>query len=101
MFEGTKVTMGGEEWTIPALSFRQVRELLPRLQQVNSPGFEDPMGMVIDVVAMAMSRNYPDITPEKVGDMIDLRNAGQIFKVVMGQSGITESAPGELVPGKE
>ena len=94
MIDGVKVMMGGKEWTVPALNFKQVRSLEPKLAASTEPGF-DTLGFTVEVVQMALSRNYPELTVDEVEEMIDLRNAPELFRVVMGQSGIVEASPGE------
>lgn len=95
MIEGTKVMMGGKEWIVPALNFRQVRTLQDKLTaQQTDPNF-DTLALTVEVVQMALSRNYPDVSMDEVEEMVDLRNAPGLFKTVMGQSGMVEVAPGE------
>ena len=98
MIEGALVKMGGKEWTVPALTFKQVRTLLPKLTTIPANAVElnkEQMEIVTEVTHAAVSRNYPELTVDDVEDMLDLRNVQVILLAVMGQSGLEASAPGE------
>ena len=98
MIEGALVKMGGKDWTVPALTFKQVRTLLPKLTTIPANAVvltPEQMEVVTEVIHAAVSRNYPEITPDDIDDMLDLRNVQTILLAVMGQSGLEPSAPGE------
>lgn len=95
MIEGVKVMMGGKEWIVPALNFKQVRSIQGTLAQQQADPTFDTFGLTVEVVQLALSRNYPEITKDEVEELVDLRNAKELFRVVMGQSGMIEAAPGE------
>lgn len=94
MIDGAKIKMGDQEWIVPALSFGQLKRLMPKINKlstVSSDMDDEQMDAITDVVQAAMSRNYPDMTVEKVADMLDMANAGQVVRAVMGQSGLVQS----------
>lgn len=102
MIEGTRITIGGEEYVIPALSFGQIKKLLPKIQILQSVAgslTEEQMNAVAEVVQTALSRNYPDMTIEKVEDILDLSNAPKIIKAILGGSGFVQGEPGEALAG--
>lgn len=94
MIDGAPVKMGGKEWVVPALSFGQLRRLMPQINSlagfVGVPSDEqiDGMGAIIHA---ALSRNYPEVTLEEVIDMLDLSNAANVLMAVMGQAGLVQS----------
>ena len=49
---------------------------------------EEEMDAVIDVVHAALTRNYPEFTRESVEEVLDLGNAGDVIKAIMGTSGL-------------
>ena len=92
--------MGGKDFIVPALSFGQLRRLMPKLKETNAIGAQmtpEQMENVIEIVFTALSRNYPDLKLEDVADLIDLNNLATIFAAVMGQSGLAKS--GEALAG--
>ena len=84
MFEGVKKTIGGDEYIIPALSLSQVKALKDTIQKLKMDDYD---GMAA-IIHAAMSRNYPEITLEKVTDILDLNNILEITEAVTNFSGL-------------
>ena len=94
IIDGASIRMGGKDYIVPALSFGQLRRLMPKLKETNSIGAQmtpEQMENVIEIVFAALSRNYPDLKLEDVENLIDLNNLATIFSAVMGQSGLSKS----------
>lgn len=99
MIEGVKLNLGGRDLIVPALSFKQLRQLLPKVQHLGDGAVTaENMGEIALVVHAALSRNYQDLTIDDVEDMLDMHNAMPAVLAVMGQSGL-ERVEGEAVPG--
>ena len=88
MIPGTIVAMGGQDWTVPAITIAQLRTFLPRIQQLSGL---DPAQMgtaqldaLMDVVATALQRNYPEVTKAQVEDILDLGNALPVLNAILG-----------------
>ena len=99
LLDGAVVRMGGRDWTVPPLTFRQLRRLQPqleRLARINAAATPEQIGAVSEIVQAALSRNYPDITVDEVEDMLDLGNAGRVITAILSGSGLV---PGEAQPG--
>ena len=98
MIPGVTIQMGGNEWTVPPLTLGQLRKLNDKIASMISIGNDDvgitqeQADTIGEVVAAALSRNYPDMTIEKVLDLIDLGNARDVISAVLGGSGLR---PGE------
>lgn len=93
---GMWVRMGMEEYRIPPLGFGAIQELQSRLgalQGMTAMPTPEQVAIVAEVVQMAMRRNYPDITVEKVADMIDLGNFREVFEAVLNMSGYKKADP--------
>lgn len=100
MIPGVMVAMGGQEWTVPPLTLGQLRRLMPKVRQLTEIGAqmgETQIGVLIEIVAAALTRNYPDITAETVENLLDLGNAGPVLNAVLTGSGLRprEQSPGE------
>jgi hypothetical protein len=97
-FEGVKLTLGQQDYIVPALTIKQMRALAPDLAALKGIG-GDPAPEEIDsmlhIVQTAISRNYPDITVEQLEDVIDLNSLGIVMKAITGQSGLERVKPGE------
>ena len=97
MFDGSKMTIEGKEYVVPALSLGQLRRgILAKLREHDETlGKGDIFGAMLirgEVIFAALQRNYPDLTQEKFEDAADLSNTGTIWLAVLGSSGFT---PGE------
>lgn len=94
--EGVKITIGGEDFTFPALNFTAIKKFRPQLELM---GTMDPAGMTLSdeqidaflaIIHASLSRNYPEKTIEDVADMIDLANVGRVVEAIMAVSGFVK-----------
>jgi hypothetical protein len=81
---GIVVSMGGEEWTVPPLTLGQLRRLMPKInglkESISVDMTPDHIATVAEIVAAALSRNYPDVDARKVEDeLLDLGNANEVL----------------------
>jgi hypothetical protein len=100
MIPGVVIEMGGRDWTVPPLTLGQLRRLMPKVRQLSAIGGEmgeEQIDILVEIVAAAVQRNYPDVTPASVEQLLDLGNAGAILNAVLTGSGLRlrETAPGE------
>src|SRR5580693_1399336 len=99
MIPGTTVAIGGEEFIVPPLTLGQLRQLMPRVQQL--AGLDaTQMGdaqiqVLIEIVTAALQRNYPAMTKERVEEMLDLGNALPVLNAILGT---TRSLAAEAKP---
>jgi hypothetical protein len=94
MIPGVAITIGGENWVIPPLTLGQLRRLMPKLRDLTEIGAamgEVEIEILVEIVATALQRNYPDITSDKVENLLDLGNAGAVLKAVLTGSGLKPS----------
>jgi hypothetical protein len=83
--------MGGRDWTVPPLTLGQLRRLLPQVRRLSALGAgmgEEEIGIVLDVVATALARNYPDMTSEAAAELIDLGNIREVLTAILAGSGL-------------
>ena len=91
MIPGVVISMGGIEWTVPPLTLGQLRRLLPKVRELTTIGVtmgEDQIAILAELVAEALGRNYKEITPEKVEELLDLGNAAEVLNAVLTGSGM-------------
>ena len=91
MIPGVAVAMGGQDWIVPPLTLGQLRRLMPKIRQLTEIGAsmgEAQINVLIDIVAAALQRNYPEITPDKVENLLDLGNASAVLNAVLTGSGL-------------
>ena len=69
MLPGVTITMGGRDWLVPPLTLGQLRRLMPKVRQLTEIGAsmgETQIGVLVEIVAAALQRNYPEATAEMV-----------------------------------
>lgn len=101
MYEGVKITIGGADYIVPPLNLKRFRALKPKLAALEAVSADltvEQMDVMVECVHAALSRNYPEITPDQIEEMIDLGNMTRIFRAVMSVSGL-EQRLGEASPG--
>lgn len=98
-FEGVKLRIGRQDYIVPALSMRQLKQYEKTIAQTQkslgaamSPADIDKF---VEVIHAAVSRNYPDVTLDQMLDAIDLRSLPTLFPAVMGISGLEAKQQGE------
>ena len=97
MIPGVMVAMGGQQWTIPPLTLGQLRRLMPKVQQLAEIGSQmgdTQIGVLVEIVAAALQRNYPDMSVETVENLLDLGNAGAVLNAVLTGSGLRSRRSG-------
>src|SRR6476660_9687567 len=91
MIPGVAVAMGGQDWMVPPLTLGQLRRLMPKVRQLTEIGAsmgEAQIAVLVDIVTAALQRNYPEMTPGKVENVIDLGNASAVLNAVLTGSGL-------------
>jgi hypothetical protein len=105
MIPGVTIAMGGRDWLVPPLTLGQLRRLMPKLRQLTEIGAsmgEAQIGVLVEIVATALQRNYPDATADTVENLLDLGNASAVLNAVLTGSGLKlgDRLQGEVVaPG--
>jgi hypothetical protein len=97
MIPGIKISMGGAEWIVPPLTLGMMRRLLPQVMRLKDfgdgpatdPEGGDEIAVIVELVTAAMRRNYPDMTPDRVEELVDLGNARQVVQAILTGSGLT------------
>ncbi len=89
---GVKVKIGGEEFVVPPLNLKSLRNMQDRL--ANFKGGFDPASteIVIDAAHAALLRNYPEITKEWLEENLDVANMQDVMESVMDSSGLKRKA---------
>jgi hypothetical protein len=109
MIPGVTIAMGGRDWLVPPLTLGQLRRLMPKVRQLTEIGAsmgEAQIGVLVEIVATALQRNYPDATVDIVENLLDFGNASAVLNAVLTGSGLKlrdtrlgEAAAPGLSPG--
>jgi hypothetical protein len=91
MFPGVTIAMGGQDWLVPPLTLGQLRRLMPKVRQLTEIGAsmgETQISVLVEIVAAALQRNYPEATADMVENLLDLGNASAVLNAVLTGSGL-------------
>jgi hypothetical protein len=91
MFPGVTIAMGGQDWLVPPLTLGQLRRLMPKVRQLTEIGAsmgETQISVLVEIVAAALQRNYPEATADTVENLLDLGNASAVLNAVLTGSGL-------------
>jgi 1-deoxy-D-xylulose 5-phosphate reductoisomerase len=102
LIDGVPISLGGNQYTVPALSLGQVKRLMPDIDSVTANGTpqDQVVSSAIKITTAALSRNYPEITAEQVEEMLDLSNFKTVLDAVMGISGLVPSGEATGATGR-
>lgn len=102
LIKGVQLELGGETFECAPLALGDLELMQERLEAFQSSGSSidrESIRTVIDAVLAALRRNYPDMTRERVGAIVDVGNMHSAMLAVMGVSGMQERGePGEAPP---
>lgn len=92
MIEGKTINLGGEEYVVPPLNLGQIRRLQKEIENIgrlDAASLDDnAVDTMLNVILAGMSRNYPELTKEKLEGLIDLGNMRAVTEAVLGVSGL-------------
>lgn len=91
--KGIEFTFGEEKLVIPPISLGALEQLQERIGKFSGDALDaGQVATVVDATFAALKRNYPEITRERVGDLIDVENMAEVFSCVMDVSGLKRKA---------
>lgn len=102
--KGVPVEMGGEVYIIPPLTLGRLDYFRERIAKASGDGANmlnpDTQRLALEVVHAALVRNYPDMTVDAVGEILDLGNMGEAFTATMDVSGVMRKAAEAAASGE-
>lgn len=102
MIPGKNLDLAGRSWLVPPINFaalKKHRALIAEMRTGSVELTDAQQDAMLDLIYLALRRNYPDITLEQVEEMIDLANMQPVFEAIMTVSGFEAAAAGESQPG--
>ena len=99
--KGIALELGGDFYVIPPLPLGALEQLQAAGGTVQGD-LSNPIWvtLMLDLIHTALRRNYPDMTRETVGDLIDLGNLGEVVEAVMDVSGVLRKQLEAAPPGE-
>lgn len=92
---GIEVELAGQTFIIPPLTLGQLRggvrdKMKENDRLVGEGQWYEALDIKAQIIAEAMRRNYPHMTPEDVADLLDLKSYARAWNVVLGGSGLLQ-----------
>ena len=85
---GISMVLNGKEYVIPPLSLGALDQLKDRVGQFDKLPFAEQVTTTIDAAHAALKRNYPELTHDDVGELVDVGNMMDVFQALMDVSGM-------------
>lgn len=86
--KGVEIELGGEIYVVPPLNFISIERFEERLENIQSLSMMKQISLMIDIIHCALLRNYPDLTRDDVGSLLDVSNIHGVYHAVMFDSGL-------------
>jgi hypothetical protein len=98
---GVELTLGGRRLVVPPMSLGTLELMHERLAQLATLPATDPSAVrtLVDATHAALQRNYPAMTREEVGQLVDLGNMTEVYEALMDVSGVKRRAQVEAAAG--
>lgn len=95
---------GGREYLLPPLSLGALELMQKDLAELPTLSAIEPRAIatMIDATHAALRRNYPEISRQQVGELVDVANMGDVYERLMDVAGIkrrAEAAAGNVGAG--
>ena len=89
---------GGQEYLIPPLALGYLEVMQDELAALPTLAALEPKAIatVIDAAHAALKRNYPALTREAVGNLLDVSNMGDVYECLMDVAGVKRRAQVDL-----
>ncbi len=91
-FEGEPIALGGKEYVLPSLSTGKAKKLWPEIldmdKGITAETLPKKFDAMIAIIHAALARNYPELTMDEVGELVDLKRAPEICLQVCRLSGM-------------
>lgn len=87
-FRGAPFDLGGTTYTVPPLSLGAIEEFESRIAEFEQLQVIEQVRFVVDLAHRALSRNYPELKRADLAELIDMRNAFELFTAILQESGL-------------
>jgi hypothetical protein len=99
---GTPINLGGVEYVLPPLNLDQVRQFEAAIPKLGThPTLRENLEEALPIIHAALSRNYPALKVEELGQIIDLGNFRAACDALIEVSGYTKAPAGEPAPASQ
>jgi hypothetical protein len=102
LVDGVSVRLGDQDITVPPMNLKALKKATPLLAKLrefdatkNDVPPSDVMDALLQLVEMALSRNYKNVSAELLEEVVDMNNLPLLIEATMNSSGLRRTQPGE------
>jgi hypothetical protein len=88
LIKGIELELSGRTFVVPPLALGDLEVLQDKLKNYKSDLSNESICTVLDVAHAALKRNYPEITRDELGSLIDIGNMPVVMMVAMDVAGL-------------
>ncbi len=104
--KGVPMVFDGKTYVLPPITLGKLEQLQARLVKLDRNDVLGPESVrtMLDAIHVSLQRNYPELTREEVGELVDVGSMVDAFEAVMDVSGLKRkqledaAAQGEAKP---
>lgn len=87
-FPGIAIVLGGDTFIMPPLALGKLEQLQKRIQNFTGGTDADSINTVLDCAHAALARNYPEMSRDELGELVDVGNMMEVMQAAMDVSGL-------------
>lgn len=95
LLEGVKLKIGRREFIVPPLNLNGVKRAQVLLPTLNAESDPDSIDAAVEILHLAIARNYPEVTREELYEDVDLGNLMSLVQATLAIAGFSPKATGE------
>jgi hypothetical protein len=89
LIEGVTLRIGRRDYVVPPLNLKGVKRAQKLVPMLGNEGDPVSIDAALEIVHLAVTRNYPEVTVEQLEEDIDLGNLMAIVQAVLSLAGFT------------
>jgi hypothetical protein len=93
MISGIEIELGGGTYVVPPLNFRALREHMDAIAGMTTgiPLSAEQIDRSVAIILAAMKRNYPEMTQDRLEELLDMANIKTVLPAILGASGFARA----------
>lgn len=95
LLDGVNLRIGRRDYIVPPLNLRGVKRAQALMSLLEGDG-PDSVDAALEVIQLAVNRNYPEVTREQLEEDIDLGNLANLVQAVLAVAGFRPKATGGI-----
>jgi hypothetical protein len=100
LISGEEIKLGGETFVLPPFNMKFiVEERISMMDKLNKAVGEKRGRLMVEMIHKALVRNYPDMTVDRLMELLDPRSIGKIMALIPALNDFSQ--PGEIPPGEQ